>query len=270
MTTPQVGSQPTATPPSTDPAAGPPSTSSPATRVLGVVVLAALGLLLFLAFVASPADAVQGDLVRLLYVHPALAWTAYLACFIATAASIWHLRKRTVGSDLLAHSAVEVGAVFTALTLATGSIWGRPTWGVYWVWDARLTSTAVLFLLILGYLALHRVDAAPEVRSRRAAVLGTLLVPNVILVHQSVEWWRTLHQDPTLARRNFDFQTSDLFMFTMIYSFLVFTLLFTWLLMHRFRVGWLESQAEDLWLDDAIDARRAEGVASATAEGAVS
>lgn len=267
MTTHQVGSQSTP-----EVAAGPLSTSSSATRVLGIVALAAMALLLFLAFVASPADAVQGELVRLLYVHPALAWTAYLACFIATGASIWHLRKRTVGSDLLAHSAVEVGAVFTALTLATGSIWGRPTWGVYWVWDARLTSTAVLFLLLLGYLALHRVDAAPEVRSRRASILGILLVPNVILVHQSVEWWRTLHQDPTLARRNFDFQTSDLFMFTLVYSFVALSLLFTWLLMHRFRVGWLETQAEELWLDEAIDARRAEGASPepAEAEGVVS
>ena len=80
--------------------------------------------------------------------------------------------------------------------------------------------------------------------------------------------WRTLHQDPTLARRDFDFQTSDLFMFTMIYSFVVFTLVFSWLLMHRFRVGWLETQAEDVWLDQAIDERRSEGVSASTAEGA--
>lgn len=242
----------------------PVTTGSSATRVLGIVTLAALALLVFLAFVASPRDLVQGELVRLLYIHPALAWTAYLACFIASAASIQHLRKRTVGSDILAHSAVEVGAVLTLLTLATGSIWGRPTWGVYWVWDARLTSTAMLFLLLLGYLALQRVDAAPEVRSRRAAVVGLLLVPNVVLVHQSVEWWRTLHQDPTLARRDFDFQTSDLFMFTLIYSVVVMTLVFSWLLIHRFRVGWLETKAEEAWLDEAIEARRAEALATAT------
>jgi heme exporter protein C len=237
---------------------GPVSTGSAATRVLGSVVLAAMALLVFLAFVASPRDAVQGDLVRLLYIHPALAWTAYLACFIATAASIQHLRKRTVGSDILAHSAVEVGAVFTALTLATGSIWGRPTWGVYWVWDARLTTTAMLFLLLLGYLALQRIDAPPQVRARRAAVLGTLFVPNVILVHQSVQWWRTLHQDPTLARRDFDFATSDLFMFTLVFSVVALSLVFVWMLVHRFRVGWLEAQADELWLDEAIEARRAE------------
>ncbi|MGY6501302.1 MAG: cytochrome c biogenesis protein CcsA [Acidimicrobiales bacterium] len=246
----------------------PDHTGSSATRVLGIVTLAALGLLVFLAFVASPRDAVQGDLVRLLYIHPALAWTAYLACFIAAGASVQHLRKRTVGSDILAHSAVEVGAVLTLLTLATGSIWGRPTWGVYWVWDARLTSTAMLFLLLLGYLALQRVDAAPEVRSRRSAVVGVLLVPNVILVHQSVEWWRTLHQDPTLARRDFDFQTSDLFMFTLVYSVVVMTLVFSWLLIHRFRVGWLETKSEELWLDDAIEARRAEALAAAEGDDA--
>ncbi|MBK5222721.1 MAG: cytochrome c biogenesis protein CcsA [Acidimicrobiia bacterium] len=236
----------------------PNGTGSSVSRVLGVVALAAMGLLVWLAFVASPRDAIQGDLVRLLFLHPALAWTAYLACFIATAASIQHLRKGTVGSDILAHSAVELGAVMTLLTLVTGSVWGRPTWGVWWVWDARLTSTAMLFLLLLGYLALHRIDAAPEVRSKRSAVLGVLLVPNVLLVHQSVEWWRTLHQDATLLDRQFDFGTSDLFMFTMIFGFVAVTLVFSWLLLHRFRVGWLEHQVESEWLDEAIEARRAE------------
>lgn len=238
----------------------PAHTDSATSRVLGVVALVAMAVLVWLAFVATPRDAIQGDLVRLLYLHPGLAWTAYLSCFVATAASIQHLRSRSIGSDLLAHSAVEIGAVMTALTLVTGSIWGRPTWGVYWVWDARLTSTAILFLLLLGYLALHRIDAAPEVRSRRAAVLGVLLVPNVILVHQSVEWWRTLHQEPTLARRDFDFGTSDLFMFTMTFGFVALTLVFSWLLLHRFRVGWLERQVEESWLDEAIEARRAEAV----------
>jgi heme exporter protein C len=223
----------------------PAGTGSPVSRVLGVVALLGMALLVYLAFVATPRDATQGDLVRLLYLHPAVAWTAYLACGIATAASIQHLRKRSIGSDLLAHSAVEIGAVMTSLTLITGSVWGRPTWGVWWVWDARLTSTAVLLLLLLGYLALHRIDAPPEVRSRRSAVVGLLLVPNVILVHQSVEWWRTLHQEPTLARRDFDFGASDLMMFTMIYGFVALTLVFSWLLLHRFRVGWLEHVVEE-------------------------
>lgn len=253
MTTPQ-------TPSATAPATAPPGTGSAVSRVLGVVALLAMALLVYLAFVATPRDALQGDLVRLLYLHPAVAWTAYLACGLATAASIQHLRKRTIGSDLLAHSSVEIGAVMTAVTLITGSVWGRPTWGVWWVWDARLTSTAVLLLLLLGYLALHRIDAPPEVRSRRSAVVGLLLVPNVILVHQSVEWWRTLHQEPTLARRDFDFGASDLMMFTMIYGFVALTIVFSWLLLHRFRVGWLEHQVETAWLDEAIEERRAEAL----------
>lgn len=236
----------------------PRSTGSRASRVLGMSALVSMGVLVVLAFVATPRDAIQGDLVRLLYLHPALAWNAYLACIIATAASIQHLRKGSIGSDLLAHSAVEVGVVMTGLTLFTGSIWGRPTWGVYWVWDARLTSTAILFLLLLGYLALQRIDAPAKIRSRRAAVVGLLLVPNVILVHQSVEWWRTLHQEPTLARRDFDFGASDLIMFSMLYGFVALSLVFAWLMLHRFRLGWLEAQIEQSWLDEAIEARRAE------------
>ena len=108
--------------------------------------------------------------------------------------------KRTPGWDALGETGAEVALMFSFVTLLTGSLWGRPTWGTYWVWDARLTSTAVLTALLVGYLALRRLDVDPDARSTRAAVLGLLLVPNVIIVNRSVEWWRSIHQDSTLVK----------------------------------------------------------------------
>src|SRR5205807_7107324 len=130
----------------------------------------------------TPPDVVQGDLVRLIYVHPPVAWVAYLAFGVTALASVLYLwpRTRSLAWDRLAGASAEIGVVFTALTLVTGSIWGRPTWGVWWVWDARLTLSALELMLLLGYLALRRVPADVEVRARRSALtalLAVLVVP---------------------------------------------------------------------------------------------
>ena len=145
------------------------NSSSPASRprwlsVVGVLGVIALGFTVWLGLWITPPDVVQGNLARLLYIHPPIATVAlYWAGGVALAGSLFYLwpRTRSFFWDRLAAAAVEVGAVFSALTCVTGSIWGRPAWGVWWAWDARLTSTALLFLLELGYLALRRVPADP-------------------------------------------------------------------------------------------------------------
>src|SRR5437762_14340532 len=109
------------------------------------------------------------------------------------------LMEREKRDDILAYSAAEIGVLFTALTITEGSIWGRPTWGVWWTWDARLTTTALMLALYLGYLALRRVAAEVQSRSLRSAIAGVVLVPVVIVDHFAVEWWRTLHQGRSLA-----------------------------------------------------------------------
>lgn len=237
------------------------ATGSTTTRVLGVVALAGLALLLVLAFVVSPADAVQGEAVRLLYVHVPSVLTAYAACLLVTAGSVGVLWKRSEWWDLTALAAARVAALFTAVTLATGAVWGRATWGVFWVWDARLTSTAMLMILLLGYLALRQGPAGDQAQSRRAAVLGLLLVPNIVLIHQSVDWWRSLHQDPTILRRDLDVAIDDTMLFTLFVGIVVFGLVGSWLLVHGFRVAWLERQAASSGLEQALAARRAEGAA---------
>jgi len=236
-----------------------PSTSSPATRALGALALGGMALLLAYALVWSPADIAQKDSVRLMYVHVPTAILAFLSCAITTVASAMWLRRRTEGWWVLGGAAAEVGLVFTGITLLTGSIWGRPTWGTYWDWDPRITSTTLLFILLVGYLALRRIDnesGDAAQRGIRGAVVGLLLFPNVVIVHYSVDWWRSLHQTATITR--LDPTIEGTMLFTLMLGIVVFGLVFAWLLVHRFRVGWLEERAGASGLDDAIVERRSE------------
>jgi len=244
---------------------GPAGTSSRATRGLGVLSLAGLALLLGYALVWSPPDVAQKDAVRLMYVHVPTAILAFTACAITTVASAMWLRRRSEGWWVLGGAAAEVGLVFTGICLITGSIWGRPTWGTYWDWDPRITSTTLLFILLVGYLALRSIDneaggAAP--RGMRGAIVGLLLLPNVMIVHFSVDWWRSLHQTATITR--LDPTIEGTMLFTLMLGIVVFGLVFAWLLIHRFRVGWLEERAGATGLDQALVERRAEaGLAAA-------
>jgi heme exporter protein C len=133
------------------------------------------------------------------------------------------------------------------------------------VWDARLTSTAVMFILYLGYLAVRRIPAEPAVRSKRAAIVGLVAVINVPIVHYSVDWWRSLHQDPTITR--LDPQIDGLMLFTLMLGIVVFLVMYLWLMIHRFRLAFLEEQVADHGLDLAIEERRAEASASMAAGG---
>jgi len=236
--------------------AAPAHTGSAASRVLGGLALGSIALLVLYGLVWSPPDTEMADSVRLMYIHVPAASFLYTGCFITTVASAMWLRRRTPGWDALAGASAEISLVFAAITLGTGSLWGRPTWGTYWTWDARLTSTALLTALLVGYLALRRLDVDPSARSTRAAVLGLLLVPNVIIVNRSVEWWRSLHQRSTLVK--LDPTIEGEMLVALMVGFLAVGLVFTWLLVHRFRVAWLEYQSERLDLDIALAERRAE------------
>jgi heme exporter protein C len=159
--------------------------------------------------------------------------------------------------DLIAGASAEIGVLFIGLTLVLGAIWGRATWGVYWTWDARLTTTALLLALFLGYLALRRVPASAEVRSKRSAVAGLIAAVDIPIVHMSVEWWRTLHQGRTVLRP--DPQIHGLQLDTLLLGIVGMTLLYAWLLVHRFRVELLEEKLDDIGLAHAIEERQAEG-----------
>ncbi|WP_419863902.1 cytochrome c biogenesis protein CcsA [Candidatus Poriferisodalis sp.] len=249
-------------------------TGSVATRVLGTIALAAAAVMAVLALWVSPADEVQGDAVRLMYTHVPSIWVAYggfvLTAF-ASARVLWRTRSGAGGSegviadrqarhwDRVAGAAAELGVLFTALTLVTGSLWGKVTWGTYWQWDARLTTTVLLFVTYLGYLALRRLPAESRARARRSAVMALIAVVNLPIVHYSVDWWRTLHQEASLeigigGERNY----SGEMYWTLLYSWATFTLIALWIGIHRYRVLRLEELAEEAALEELLSARRSE------------
>jgi len=255
-----------------DPAAAPNSSVTPppvqsarsraAERVLGLLALVGTAVTVWLGLWVTPPDRQQGDLVRLVYLHPGVAWVAlYLAFGLAAVSSILYLwpRTRSLFWDRLAAAAVEVGVVFNISTLVSGSIWGKPTWGVWWAWDARLTLTAVLLVLFLGYLALRRVPAEPEVRARRSAFVALFAVLDVPLVHFSVDWWNTLHQGATVLNPGLTLKIHGSMAWTLLLGFVSLTLAFVWMLMVRYRIGVLEDWLAANELDAALAERQAEG-----------
>jgi heme exporter protein C len=236
-------------------AAAPAHTGSRSTRLLGLATLAGIAVVLVLALAVTGPDKVQGDAARLIYLHVPVAISMNVGFGLCTLGSVMWLWKRSRWWDTVAVSAAEVGLVFTGLTLVTGMVWGRPTWGVYWTWDARLTTFSLLFLLYLGYLVVRRLPADVEVRNRRSAYVALLAFVDVPIVYLSVSWWRGLHQEATLSLST---TISGLMLFTLVLGIAVASTGFLWLLVHRFRVAWLEDEVEIAGLDLAITERRAE------------
>ena len=173
-----------------DSGTAPPRTS----RVFGLGAFAAVVASQIFSVLTSPPDRDMGHLQKIMYVHVPAAWMAFICFFVVFIYSIRYMWKEREKDDLLASSAAEVGAVFTGLTLMLGMIWGRPAWGVWWVWDARLTSTLVLFLIFVGYLALRAFVDDSAQRAKWSAAVGAIGAINVPIVYMSVKWWRTLHQ----------------------------------------------------------------------------
>jgi heme exporter protein C len=244
------------------------TTGTPATKVLGIVAAAGVALLALLGLVVTPADSSQGESVRMLYLHAPSAWVAYLAFGVTALASALYLfpKKHSLGWDRLAGASAEVGVLFMAITLMAGMLWGRLTWGVFWRWDARLTTTAFLFVTYVGYLAVRRLGGTPDQRARRSGVLALLAVLEIPLVHFSVELWRGLHQEATVLRRNGDVELDGLMLFTLMLGIVVFTLVYAWLVIHWQRTLTAEDLLDDVGLDAAIAERRAEATASAPTE----
>lgn len=169
--------------------------------VLPPATAIAMFALLVGAVIAAPREAVEGDVQRLMYIHVPSAVMTYLAFGITFVASLIVLWKRDMRWDAAARASATVGVIFTAVTLATGALWGKPIWGVYWAWDARLTTTLVLFLIFSAYL-LARAVAGPndEQVARYAAVFAVIGALDIPLIHMSVRWWRTLHPQPIVFR----------------------------------------------------------------------
>ncbi len=175
-----------------------------ASRPLLPWLAAASGILIaigtWLALFVVPPERQQGDTVRIMYLHVPAAWVAMMAYAAMAAASLFALVNRHPLADIAAREAAPLGAVFTALALVTGSLWGKPMWGAYWVWDARLTSFLLLLFLYLGYIALWSAIEDETRAARAAAILAIVGAVNLPIIKFSVEWWNTLHQGESIFR----------------------------------------------------------------------
>lgn len=189
---------------------------------------------LYFALFDSPVDYQQGHTVRIMYIHVPAAWMA-LFCYTAMAAAsaaalIW---KHPL-ADVAAKATAPIGAAFTLLALITGSLWGKPMWGTWWVWDARLTSVLVLFFLYLGYIALRDAFDDPARGARSAAILALVGFVNVPIIKFSVDWWNTLHQPSSVLRMNGPTIHPDMLIPLLLLA-LAFQLFYVWLLLIRIR-----------------------------------
>lgn len=206
----------------------------------------------------TPTDANQGDAVRIMYVHVPTAWIAYLAFIVTGLASLGLLLKKTSSLmlDRVAGACAEVGVLFMAMTLISGSLWGRLTWGTFWAWDPRLTTTAFLFVTYVGYLAVRRLGGSPQQRAQRSAVIASLAVLEIPLVHFSVALWRSLHQSASVLSPDGDIKMDGPMLFTLFTGVVGFTLTFLWLVIHRQRLLAMNDVIQERGLEAAIRERQ--------------
>ena len=196
---------------------------------------------MYLIFMWAPTEAVMGHVQRIFYIHVPMAWVAFLAFLVVFVGSILYLWKRESKWDMLASSAAEIGVVFTSLVLITGPIWAKPVWGIWWTWDARLTTTLVLWLIYVAYLMLRAYSANRTQGAVYSAVLGVVGFVDVPIIYFAVDWWETQHQRLVIS---FDRMNINADMRIVLYfSALTFVLLFGYLLWQRMSMKRVE---EDL------------------------
>ncbi len=209
---------------------------------LGITATAAAILATWMGLVWAPTDAVQGEVYRILYVHVPTAWLSYLAFVVVFLASVGWLWTRRPWFDALAVASAEIGVLFTGLFIVAGSIWAKPTWGVWWTWDPRLVTTAIMFVMYVGYLLLRSLSTDFERRATRAAVVGIVAVVDIPIVHLSVLWMNSLHQLPTVLRAGGAPAMDASMGFTLLVSVVAFTLVYLALLAERMEIERVRQQ----------------------------
>jgi heme exporter protein C len=231
--------------------------ATPTTRLIGALAIASMVWVVIGGLFITPKDIDQGDAVRIMYVHVPTAWVAYLAFIVtALASACWLLsRKHSMGFDRVAGASAEVGVIFMAMTLLSGSLWGRITWGSYWAWDPRLTTTSFLLVTYIGYLAVRGLGGSLEQRARRSAVIAVLAVLEIPLVHFSVLMWRSLHQKASVLSGDGDIKMDGSMLTTLLVGVIGFTCTFAWLVMHRQRVLAMQDAMQMTQLDAALRER---------------
>ncbi len=211
--------------------------------ILIFITLLLLAFGFYQAIYAAPTEQTMGDIQRIFYYHLPSWWAAFILYFINFIASIVYLRRKTAGSDALALATAEMGVVFSAVGLTTGPLWAKPVWGIWWTWDARLTTALILFLIYVSYLMLRRFSEGEQTPTIAAAfaIFGFIDVP---IVYMSIRWWRTQHPQPVIGggpNSGLD-PAMRLPLYSNLVAFLAFAALVVWL---RYTVAMAERQVEE-------------------------
>jgi heme exporter protein C len=207
---------------------------------------------LYQGMVVAPTDYQQGDSYRIMFIHVPSAWMSLFIYVVMAGAGaiglIWHMKL----AEVIAISSAPIGASFTFLALITGAIWGKPMWGAWWVWDARLTSELILLFLYLGVMALYSAVEDKRTAARATAILALVGVVNIPIIHYSVEWWNTLHQGPTVTK--FDAPSIDLRMLIpLLVMAVAFKLFYLLVVLMRARVEVLERERNAQWVNELVN-----------------
>lgn len=208
--------------------------TSAVTPWIGALALALLAGGLYWSLFVAPADYQQGDAARIMFVHVPAAWMSMFVYGVIVLSSIFGMVFKHPLADVAARAAAPYGAAFTALALITGSLWGKPMWGAYWVWDARLTSELILFFIYLGYIGLWNAIEDPTRAAKACAILALVGAVNIPIIKFSVEWWSTLHQGESIFRSSGPTMGAE-FLWPLFVMALAYTVLFVWLWLIRIR-----------------------------------
>jgi len=215
---------------------------------VGFAILTGIGL--YQGLLIAPADYQQGESVRIMYIHVPAAWMSMmiygLMAIWGFIALVWRIRIM----EVLIISSAPIGAAFTIIALITGSLWGRPTWGTYWVWDARLTSELVLLFLYFGVIALYNSYDEPRKAARAASLMSIVGAVNLPIIHFSVEWWNTLHQGSSIGTSGNSIDVSMLW--PLLYMAIAFKLYYGANLLSRARVTLLKQDHRKRWVQDML------------------
>jgi heme exporter protein C len=214
------------------------------------VILLLLGL--YYGLIVAPPDYQQGESYRIIYIHVPAAWMSMFVYVVMAVSGLISLVWRIKITEIFVISSAAVGASFTFLALVTGSLWGKPMWGTWWVWDARLTSELILFFLYLGIIALHSAIEDKRVAARAISILALVGVVNIPIIHYSVEWWNTLHQPATITK--FDKPSMDISMLIpLLMMALSFKLYYGAVVLMRARAELLERDRNARWVQELIE-----------------
>ena len=221
------------------PAAGLPIVS----LILGVLSFAGMSISIWMIFLYAPEDAVQGQPQRIFYFHVPVAWLGMLGFVIVAVGGIGYLITKNERWDWVARAAAELGALFISLALILGSIWGKTIWGTWWTWDARLTTTLILWFIYIGYLMLRSYMGRTHSSARAGAVLAIIGIIDVPIIYESVNWWRTLHPAQQVGVAG---ALPNSVVLTLMISLTSFTLLFSFLMIQLYQLQRMQTLAQRL------------------------